>query len=227
MDTTRPESWLSALQTITNSPALSQKIPLPSENEAFRGRLSCIDSSGLNVSGLYLKTGSVISGLNSESITIVMPVKGKIDFKIKDGHWFCGPWAPLIIDPHDSFQATVSDGTQALIVQLLEPDFLDARIKLHNHNSALANILSCFISKTYFCKNYRHARLQIDMLSESIYRLVHQKIPLTKSAEKKDTRANSDRRLCKAIEIINKELANSLDIKIIATESGTSLEKIM
>ncbi|KPQ03032.1 MAG: Transcriptional regulator containing an amidase domain and an AraC-type DNA-binding HTH domain [Marinobacter sp. HL-58] len=222
MDTFRPESWLSALQVLTNSPRLSQKILTPTDSRSFRGRLSFLPSDNLNVCGFYMRHSSMISGANAGSAAIVMPVEGTVDFKVTDEHRLCGPWAPFVLDPHEEFHATLSDETHLFIVQL--PCLREGRYRhaFLSHQSRLVEGLTNFLYETPFFRDYKHAQRRVERFSRRLYDCLETgSLPCSGPPERKNV--NDDGRLCKAIQLLNHALDKDIDIKAVASRSGLSL----
>lgn len=222
IDTSQPESWLSALQVLTDSPRLSQKILTLTDNSNFRGRLSFLSSDNLNVCGFYTRHASMISGANAGCVAIVMPVEGTVDFKVTDEHRLCGPWTPFILEPHEEFHATLSDETHLLIVQLSCLDDARYRHALQNQQDRLAERLTAFLYETPFFHDYEHAQSRAERLSRKLYDCFE-----GGSSSCSDLlimkKVSDDGRLCKAIQLLNQELDSDIDIKAVASHSGLSL----
>lgn len=222
IDTDRPESWLSALQVLTDSPRLSQKILTLTDHSNFRGRLSFLASDNLTVCGFYTRHASMISGANAGSVAIVMPVEGTVDFKVSNEHRLCGPWTPFVLDPHEEFHATLSDETHLLIVQLSRLGEARYRHALQSDQDRLVERLTAFLYETAFFHNYKHAQSRTELLSRKLYDCFEggpfscSELPVLK-------RVSDDSRLCKAIQLLNQVLDSDIDIKAVASRSGLSL----
>lgn len=222
IDTSRPESWLSALQVLTDSPRLSQKILTLKDDSNFRGRLSFLPSDNLNACGFYTRHASMISGANAGSVAIVMPVEGTVDFKVTDEHRLCSPWTPFILEPHEEFHATLSDETHLLIVQPCHLGEAGYRYTLQNQQDRLAQRLTTFLYETPFFQDYEHAQNRVERFSRKLYDCFKAgNSPCPELPNRKTV--SDDSRLCKAIQLLNHGLDSDIDIKAIASRSGLSL----
>ncbi|NMT62307.1 helix-turn-helix transcriptional regulator [Marinobacter orientalis] len=210
---------------MTNSPRLSRKILSPSGRGDFRARLSCIQSGNLNVLGGYLRNASLISGANAGSAAIVMPVEGRVDFKVVDDHCLCGPWMPFLLEPDEDFHATLSEDTHLLIVQLPCLTRSGYRAAIRHHQALFADLFSDFLYETPFFRDYRHALSRVEHLSRLLYRLIEADyLPPREPTERKHVR--DDRRLCNAIQLMHGELDTDINIESIASRSGLSLRNL-
>lgn len=222
MDTFRPESWLSALQVLTDSPRLSQKILAQTDNSNFRGRLSFLASDNLSVCGFYTRHASMIAGVNAGSVAIVMPVEGTVDFRVTDKHHLCSPWVPFILEPREDFHATLSDETHLLIVQL--PCLGEARYRftLQSHLDRLVERLTALLYETPFFRGYEHAQSRLERFAGKLYDCFEADSSLF-SEQPTRKQVSDDGRLCKAIQLLNKVLDSDIDIEAVASHSGLSL----
>lgn len=225
IDTARPDSWLAALQVLTDSPRLSQKVLTLTEHNNFRGRLSFLPSDNMNVCGFYTRHASMISGANSGSVAVIMPVEGTVDFKVNDEHRLCGPWTAFILDPHEEFHATLSDETHLFIVQLSRLGEARYRYTFLNHQGQLAEQLTAFLYETAFFHDYTHAQRRSERFSRQLYECFDRgnfscsELPLR-------IKVSDDGRLCKAIQLLNRALHSDIDIKAVASRSGLSLRNL-
>jgi AraC-like DNA-binding protein len=208
---------------LTNSPRLSRKLLSSSPTNEFRARLSFLSSPGLNVSGSYTRNASLISGANAGSVAIVMPVIGTIDFQVMDEHHLCGPWTPFILDPDEAFHATLSEDNHLLIVQLTDLSGCRYREILQHDQTRLVEILTTFLYETPFFRSHRHAQRRLQVLSERLYTFIEAggdssslKLPVRK-------KVGDDRRLCKALKLLNETLDTDIRIEDIANRCGMSL----
>ncbi|MFW5823467.1 MAG: helix-turn-helix domain-containing protein [Marinobacter sp.] len=226
LNTVRPESWLSALQVLTNSPGLSQKILFPQAGKAFQARLSFLPSEKLNICGTYLQDASQVSGANADSMAVIMPVSGTVTFEVMDDRCLCNPWTPFVLDPNEDFQATVSDESHLLIIQMTGLGSSRYRRNLQQQQAWLANLLSGFLYETPFFRNHDHALIRLERLSEQLYSIVDEQQGVPVPASDRRKRIGDDRRLCKAIQLMNEELGTDIHIASIASRAGLSLRNL-
>lgn len=225
MDTSRPESYLSALQILTASPRLSRKVLGSPVGNEFRARLSFLRSDNLNVLGGYLRNASMMSGASAGSATIVMPVEGKVDFEVVDGHSLCGPWMPFLLEPDEDFHATVADETHLLIVQIPRLQGTGYRPQVRRHQALLADLFTDFLYETSFFRDYKHAQSRLEHLCRQLLGLIElDRSPAQEPGGREQVRA--DRRLCNAIQLMNDELGADINIESIASRSGLSLRNL-
>lgn len=222
MDTSKPEDWLSALQILTTSPRLSRKILPSPRNTSFRAQLSYLQANNLSVLGSYLRNPSMISGANAGSATIVMPVEGRVDFKVVDDSCLCGPWMPFLLEADEDFHATLSEDTHLLIVQLDLLKGTGHRPAFRRHQAILSELFTAFLYQTPFFKDYKHAKNSLEHLSAQVYEVMDSdgSPPPELKIQK---RVRDERRLCSAVQLLNEELEADIDLKSIASRSGLSL----
>lgn len=222
LNTTRPESWVSALQVLTTSPQLSMK----TDRSEFQARLSFLASGDLSVCGSYLKPASEVTGANAGTTAIVMPVSGTATFEEMDGRFICGPWTPFVLEPHEDFHAVLSEETHLLIIQMAHLRQNRYRHLCRRDKTVLRDILSSFLYETPFFRSHEHALTRLDQLAIRLYGLVdgQQRAPAPKTEGRR--RIGDDRRLCKAIELINEELNSDIRIESVASDSGLSLRNL-
>lgn len=225
VDTSQPEIWLAALQLLTGSPRLSRQLQSATSTIDFRGRLSFLSSKDLRVSGSYTRNASLISGANAGGVAIIMPVAGTVNFEVAGDHYLCGPWSPFVLDPHEDFHATLSEDTHLLIVQMDRLNRSGYRRVLRHHQTSLAAILTTFLYETPFFRSYRHGQARVDRLARHLLGLIDGgDSPSSVPPQRKQIA--DDRRLCKAIQLVNDELASDLPIESIASRSGLSLRSL-
>ncbi|WP_372972920.1 AraC family transcriptional regulator [Marinobacter sp.] len=225
LNTTRPESWVSALQVLTQSPQLSMKAVAPHTCSEFQARLAFLGSADLNVCGTYLKDASEITGANAGSTAIIMPVSGKATFEVMDGKYVCGPWTPFVLDPHEDFHAALCEESHLLIIQLAQLRQSRYRHLCGRDKTVLRDMLSSFLYETPFFRSHDHALTRLNHLATRLYGLVHEpsrSLPETGSRKM----IWEDRRLCKAIELLNTELSSDIQIESIASRAGLSLRNL-
>lgn len=225
IDTSRPESWLSALQILTTSPRLSRKLLPPSGSNEFRARLSCMQSKDLNVLGGYLRNASIMSGVNAGSAVIIMPVEGRVDIELTDDHSLCGPWTPFILEPNEEFHATLSEDAHLLIIQLPRLKGSGYRPAFLCHQPMLTELLTAFLYETPFYRDYEHAERRVEYFATHLYSFTG---PDYSPSSEFDIpkKIRDDRRLCTAIQVLNNEINTDIDIKDVARRSGLSLRSL-
>jgi AraC-like DNA-binding protein len=223
LDTSDPEIWLSALQDRTHLPIISQKFVVPLANTIFRARLSFVSSHSLNAVGIYLNKSSIISGVNMSSTAIIMPIAGRIDFETGSSRYVCDPWKPFVLDPHEDFRATLSGETHIFAIQLNALTGRGYRYFFEQCQAQLLDALYLFLGGTPFFKNYQHAQKQLENLNRVLLELIGPgRLPSAEPRKK----ISDDRRICKAIALINEELLLEIDIESIAKRSGLSLRNL-
>lgn len=222
-DTSKPEDWLSALQTLSTSPRLSRKILPSPKNASFRARLSLLQANNLSILGSYLRNPSIISGANAGSATIIMPVEGRVDFQVMDDNCLCGPWTPFLLEADEDFHATLSEETHLLIVQLrLIEGTGSRRPAFRQQQPVLSDLLTSFLYETPFFRDYKHAKNRLEHLSAQLYAVLDGGC-LPPPALKSQKRVRDERRLCNAIQLLNDEVETHINIQSIASRSGLSL----
>lgn len=227
MDTSQPESWLSAFQILTRSPRLSRKtLSSPGEGD-FRGRLSFLETSNLNVLGTYLRSASLMSGTNAGSVAIIMPVEGRMDFKVVDDDSLCGPWAPFLLEPDEDYHAALSGEAHLLIIQLPGLTGSGYRPLFRRHQTRLIELLVTFLYETPFFRSYKHAQGRLEHLSTQLYGLIEARDTDTPLPEPdKQNRIRDDHRLGNAIQWMNDELESDINIESMARRAGLSLRSL-
>lgn len=223
LDTSDPEIWLSALQESTHLPIISQKFLVPLASTVFRARLSFVSSHSLNAVGVYLNKGSIIAGVNGEAAAIIMPIAGRIDFETGSSRYICDPWKPFVLDPHEDFRATLSGETHVFAIQLNTLNGSGYRYSFERSQAQLLDILHLFLGATPFFRNYQHAQKQLENLNRLLHELIE---PGCLSSVKPRNKISDDRRLCKAIALMNEELLHQIDIESIAKQSGLSIRNL-
>lgn len=220
--TSKPENWLSSLQVLTGSPRLSQEIPAQSGGDSFLARLAFFPSTTMNLCGIYLNLASKVVGSNADSATIIMPLHGTVEFEVNGQRFLSSPDIPFVLEPRADFQANVSADVHLFIVQVARSQVQDASAGFKSGDPHLAKILEGYLIETPFFRNHAHALQRASSLERSL--IVYREAGVSTSSPS-ETKAliGDDRRLCRALQLINDRLETSVDLELIARESGLSL----
>ncbi|MFC4257743.1 helix-turn-helix domain-containing protein [Marinobacter lacisalsi] len=158
-------------------------------------------------------------------MAIIMPVYGTTTFEVMDGRYICGPWAPFVLDPHEDFHATLSEDSHLLIVQVVNLRHSRYRHLCWRDKTVLRDILSGFLYETPFFRSHDHALARLSHLATRLYGLVDEQAAAVPEPENRKI-IGEDRRLCRAIELLNENLGSDIQIESIASRSGLSLRNL-
>lgn len=223
IDTVSPECWLAALRVLSDSPRLSRKIVPDSPAKGFRARLSTLRSENAVIHAGYTRNSSQIYGSNTGSAAIIMTVEGSIDLVVNNQNRLCGPWHPVILDPDEDFQATLSSETHTLVIQLKD---LDRKIRDSVTGKGLSYISRCiehFLLQSPFFLDHQHALLEARSFRDRLYRyLLRGHITPLPAHEN----VLADRRLRNVIAHIDDNLRSEIDFGQLANQSGLSLRNL-
>lgn len=223
--TRKPENWLSALQILTGSPRLSQEIALESGKQGFKARLAFIASETINASGLYVHSAMKVFGVNTAYAAIIMPVRGTIEFEVQGLRFHSGPGVPFVLQSNQEFRAELSDQTEALVIQLINTGVASIPRSFRSGDPGLAKILDAYLIETPFFRNHDHAVERTNCLERSLNRYGEGELQALTVDERRILRGK-DRRLRKALELMNEEPEQDIDLEAVARASGLSLRNL-
>ncbi|MDY6929833.1 MAG: helix-turn-helix domain-containing protein [Pseudomonadota bacterium] len=219
--TRKPDHWLSALQVLTGSSSLSQEVMCSEGKEGFFARLAFLHAERINVCGIYLHSPLKISGSNADALAIIMPLQGTVGFKVGSRNFLCAPRIPFVLDRNTEFCAAVSEATHVFIVQLAEPFSQESGALPESGDPNLTGILESFLVETPFFRNHKHAMERVECLELVLARYGENGVALNPKERIKELVGN-DRRVCRALHLINERLDQEFEIESIARDSGLS-----
>lgn len=217
-----PENWLSSLQALTRSPRLSMEVDLSTDLDGFSGRLAFLETEAVNVCGFYLSTASSIFGTNAATAAIIMPLQGTAEFEVDGQHFVSGPGAPFVLNKGVDFHARLSANVHLFIVQPDESAFRSESIRLKSGDPELVTLLDSYLIETPFFRDHQHAVERTSRFGKALHQYIAGNLELTRNREK-PVLVGEDRRLCRALELINDHLKTGVDLDRIAKDSGMSL----
>jgi len=220
--TEKPENWLCSLQVLTGSPRLSQEIITQSGKDSFLARLAFFPSSTINLCGIYLSSASKIVGSNAESAAIIMPLHGTVEFEVKGQRFLSSPDIPFVLEPKADFQANVSADVHLFIVQVARPQLQGDTAGFNSGDPHLAKILEGYLIETPFFRGHEHALQRASSLERALIIYREAGVSASSPSEAKAL-IGDDRRLCRALQLINERLETGVDLASIARDSGLSL----
>jgi len=219
--TRNPGCWLSSLRTLTGSPKLSQALDEHTSQDEFSGRLAGLQGDYSNLCGLYVSSPISISGLNAESEAIIMPVSGFVKFKVRDQKFISTPNIPFVLEPSVGFEAELCPDSHIFIVQLSSDVPKSSSVGFESGDLNLGRLLDYYLIKTPFFKNHEDATSKTRAFEEALINY-RESNSYNSALSENDTLVGDDRRLCRALILINEKLEDSIDLESIARNSGLS-----
>ncbi len=217
-----PENWLSSLQALTLAPRLSMEVDLSADPCSFSGRLACLETETVNVCGFYLSSAASIFGANAATAAIIMPLQGTVEFEVDGQRFVSAPGAPFVLNKGVEFYARLSAKVHLFIVQPDQSIVSSESMRLKSGDPELVTLLESYLVETPFFRNHTHAVERTNRFGKALHRYM---------AGDREAAANRDmpvlvgdeRRLCRALELINDHLKTGVDLDRIAKDSGMSL----
>lgn len=223
--TRKPEVWLSALQVLTGSPRLSQEITLGSGKSGFKARLAFVATETLNASGLYVHPAMKVFGVNAETTVIIMPVRGAVEYEVEGHRFHSGPGVPFVLHSNQEFKAELSAQTDVLVVQIINTEVASTSRLFRSGDPGLARILESYLIEAPFFRNHDHAMERTRYLERTLIRYGEGKQP-AQSVDDVKVLEGKDRRLRNALERMNEQPEQDVDLEAVARESGMSLRNL-
>jgi len=217
-----PENWLSSLQALTRSPRLSMEVDLSSDPHAFSGRLAFLETETVNVCGFYLSSASRIFGANAATAAIIMPLHGTVEFDVDGQHFVSAPGAPFVLNKGVDFHARLSPQVHLLIVQPDQSATNSESMHLRAGDPGLATLLESYLIETPFFRDHTHAVERTSRFGIALQQYIAGKKEVARCRDSA-VLVGEERRLCRALELINDHLKTGVDLARIAKDSGMSL----
>lgn len=224
--TRKPESWLSALQVLTGSPRLAQEVSTDSGQGDFNARLAFFSTRNISLCGVYLDSASKLVGVNADTTAIFMPLQGTAEFVVNGQPFFCSPGVPFVLEPNVEFRADLSPIAHLFIIQIACPESSESGVAFQNGDRELAKIVERYLAATPFFRDYEHAVRRALSLERAL--VSHRKGGDSNAPGlgPKPLVGDDDRRLCRALHMINDGLEVDIDLASIARDSGLSLRNL-
>ncbi len=222
LETNTPENWLSALQVLTRSPRLSVEFDLQTSSDRFSARLAFLETVSVNVCGLYFDSSCDIFGTSPDYPTIIMPIEGTIEFKVGAQHFFIAPGVPFVLDAGMNFFARHTSGVNVFIAQPRAFGSKPQKETLEGGDPKMTEILEDYLLKTPFFKDHTHAVTLTNRFGNALHD--YMKGTVNESTAPKISKLITDeRRLCRALELVNDHLKTGVNLEKISKDSGMSL----
>ncbi|MDR9425157.1 MAG: helix-turn-helix domain-containing protein [Marinobacter sp.] len=223
--TRKPENWLSTLRVLTGSPRLSQEFEPSALPDAFCARMSFLPAESINLCGLYVNSALNVFGLNAGKEAIIMPVEGAVEFKVGDRSFVSAPGIPFVLEPNVEFIANLSPDTHVFIVQMGTETTSDRCFSFENGDLNLGKILDSYLVETPFFKSHAHAVDRSTRFEQALLAYSRRGVSDTHGADAR-VLVDDDRRLCRALVLINERLYEGIELESIARDSGLSLRNL-
>lgn len=220
--TRRPGPWLSSLQALTGCPRLSQEISYSGPGKNFFGRLAFMPANLVDLCGIYLNSSLKIFGSHAEAFTVIMPLRGAVEFEVRGENFVCAPGVPYVLEPGAEFNASVSEAADIFIVQLKQSYLSETDTLPKTGDPELAAVLDSYLAEMPFFRDHEHAMERTRAFEHALIR--HSEDHALPVAEDSDRQIiSNERRICHALKLINEQLDKSIDLEAIARDSGLSL----
>lgn len=172
-----------------------------------------------------MHAGLKLFGANAPSIAIIMPVHGTVEFQVAGQTFLSAPGVPFVLAPEVEFSASLSPDTHLFIVQLSQAFCAGPEPAFDNGDPYLVKILKSYLTETLFFKSHRHAMTRTRGLESALILYRGGGVSALPSDAVNEL-VIEDRRLGRALRLINERLEEGVQLESIARDSGLSLRNL-
>ncbi|MBW7472851.1 AraC family transcriptional regulator [Marinobacter sp. M216] len=201
---------------------MSQEITGLSERMDFYAHLAFLPGKRVNLCGIYLNQAYRISGSNTESPVIVLPLEGAAEFELDGQSFLSAPGVPFVLEPNAEYCAHVSAETHLFIVQMGSPGARKPQAFPRSGDPNIARLLESFVIQMAFLKGHEHALERVQWFERALV----QHCGDGSVTSLPEVHVRDERRICQAVKLINERLEHGVDLEMVASESGLSIRNL-